>query len=50
MPARIAALAEVSQRSTASDDFARALDLLLAGIQSRSAALTIGTSDAPAVD
>ena len=46
---RLAALAEVSQRSTAEADFERALDLLLTGIQASAGALSTSPGPDPAV-
>ena len=47
---RLAALAEVSQRSTAADDFAAALDMLIVGITSRGSSSSIGRAQPPTVD
>ena len=46
---RLAALAEVSQRSSATEDFERALDLLLAGIRASAGALSTSPGRDPAV-
>lgn len=46
---RLAALAEVSQRSSAPADFRRALDLLLAGIRVSAGALSTTPAEGPAV-